>query len=165
MWLFFWTQYSTSKFATFISMMGAMMRYAGVTCLFSGLIPAGLICIAIGIAIHFGAGAIAKSKVKKATGTMKKEKSSSPATTPNSTEKQVPKSTVQSNPTPIASAKSAETSTGQKRCTKCGAMVASNNMFCTECGNKFIKEKKCLRCGKVLTEEEKFCGQCGYQVK
>lgn len=163
MWLFFWTQYKASKFATFLSFVGMMTRYAGVTCLFSGLIPAGLICIAIGSVIHFGASAIAKSKVKKITGGVKKEKPISSA--PKTAAQQAPKATPKPNPAPAAPAKTTQVTAEQKRCNKCGAIVSGNNMFCTECGNKFTKEKKCIRCGKVLTEEEKFCGQCGYQVK
>ena len=43
MWVLSWKKYALSKFATFVSVLGALMRYAGVMCLFSGLIPAALI--------------------------------------------------------------------------------------------------------------------------
>ena len=65
MWILSWKKYALAKFATFVSVLGALMRYAGVTCLVSSLIPAGLICIAVGVVLHFGAEAIAKSKTSK----------------------------------------------------------------------------------------------------
>lgn len=65
MWILSWKKYNLSKFATFLSVLGALMRYAGVTCLVSSFIPAALICIAIGVVFHFGAEAIAKSKRKR----------------------------------------------------------------------------------------------------
>ncbi len=70
MWFLSWKKYALSKFATFISIVGALVRYGGVLCLFSGLIPAALICIAIGIGIHFCAEAIAKRKVNKVAKTV-----------------------------------------------------------------------------------------------
>jgi len=65
MWILSWRQYKLSKFATFVSVVGALIRYAGVLCLFNGLIPGALICIAIGICFHFGAEQIAFSAWKK----------------------------------------------------------------------------------------------------
>ncbi len=65
MWVLSWTKYKASKFATFVSVIGALTRYGGVLCLVNGLIPAALICILIGVGIHFGAEAINKSAVKK----------------------------------------------------------------------------------------------------
>lgn len=53
MWVLSWKKYAGSKFATFISIVGALTRYGGVLCLLSGLIPGGLITLAIGIGIHF----------------------------------------------------------------------------------------------------------------
>lgn len=64
MWILSWTKYNNSKLATFISVIGALTRYGGVLCLFSGLIPAGIICLGIGIAVHFGAEAIHTNKWK-----------------------------------------------------------------------------------------------------
>ena len=54
MWILSWKKYALSKFATFVSVLGALMRYAGVTCLVSSLIPAGLIFISVGVVLHFG---------------------------------------------------------------------------------------------------------------
>ena len=51
--------------ATFVSILGAFTRYAGAMCLFSGIIPAALVCILIGIGIHFGAEQIAFNAWKK----------------------------------------------------------------------------------------------------
>ena len=65
MWVLSWKKYAVSKLATFVSVLGALTRYAGVMCLFASAIPAGIICLAIGIGIHFGAEAIAKAKAKK----------------------------------------------------------------------------------------------------
>lgn len=60
MWVLSWRKYAGSKFATFISVVGALTRYGGVLCLFSGLIPGGIITLAIGIGIHFLAEKIGK---------------------------------------------------------------------------------------------------------
>lgn len=65
MWILFWKKYQLSKFATFVSIVGALVRYGGVLCLFSALIVPALICIGIGVGIHFCAEAINKSKTKK----------------------------------------------------------------------------------------------------
>ena len=67
MWVLSWKKYAASKLATFISVIGALVRYGGVLCLINAAIPAGIVCIAIGVGIHFGAEAIAKSKAKKVT--------------------------------------------------------------------------------------------------
>lgn len=53
MWILSWRKYEGSKFATFISIVGALTRYGGAMCLFSGLIPEGLLTFAIGIGIQF----------------------------------------------------------------------------------------------------------------
>ncbi len=65
MWILSWKQYKLSKFATFVSVVGALTRYAGILCLLNGLIPAALICIAIGIGFHLTAEQIAFSAWKK----------------------------------------------------------------------------------------------------
>lgn len=59
MWVLAWTNYKASKFATFMSVIGALTRYGGIICLFSGVFLAALICVAIGIGIHFLAEEIA----------------------------------------------------------------------------------------------------------
>lgn len=65
MWVLSWKKYGTSKFATFVSIIGALTRYGGVLCLVNALIPTALICIAIGIGLHYGAEAINKAAVNK----------------------------------------------------------------------------------------------------
>lgn len=108
MWVLSWKKYALSKFATFVSILGTLTRYAGVMCLFSGLIPAGLICIAIGIAIHFGAEALAKNKADKVIAKANSEN------TVNVTE---------TTATPK-----------QNKCIKCGEILAPENKFCPKCG-------------------------------
>lgn len=65
MWLLSWKQYKLSKSATFISVVGTLIRYGGVLCLFSGLIPGALVCIPIGVGFHFWAEEVAFSAWKK----------------------------------------------------------------------------------------------------
>lgn len=65
MWILSWKQYKHSKLATFVSVLGTLIRYGGVLCLFSALIPAAAICLAIGIGCHFWAEEIAFSAWKK----------------------------------------------------------------------------------------------------
>lgn len=65
MWVLSWKQYKISKLATSVSVIGALTRYGGVLCLFGALIPAAVICLAIGIGCHFWAEEIAFSAWKK----------------------------------------------------------------------------------------------------
>ena len=65
MWVLTWKRYQLSKLATFVSATGALIRYGGVTCLFSELIPAAIVCIIIGIAFHFWAEQISFNAWKK----------------------------------------------------------------------------------------------------
>lgn len=46
-------KYKNSGWATFVSVIGALCQYGGVMCLVNSLIPAGLITLAIGIALYF----------------------------------------------------------------------------------------------------------------
>ena len=166
MWILSWTRYKISKLATFVSAVGAIFRYLGVVCLISELIPAGIVCIIIGIALHFGGKAIAKSKAKKAA----------QFTTPR-TFTAKPMETPQQNPTPQASApvqqpqfvpettKLDNTNTAGLRrpCPQCGSFVQPNAKFCNDCGAKVALVKYCPQCGNTLCENDKFCSQCGYQ--
>lgn len=170
MWVLSWKKYASSKFATFVSIMGALMRYAGVVCLFSSVIPAALICIAIGIGLHFAAEAIAKNNAAKVIDKENAAKTENPAPSvaKEATAQPAPKP-VQTNPTPSATAQSTATSNGKIKCGKCGALVSTTNKFCTECGNTLAaeapKQKKCLRCGANVDNESKFCSECGYEIK
>ncbi len=65
MWIICWTKYANSKLATFVSIIGALMRYGGVMCFFEAAFVGGIICFGIGIGIHFLANLIAKSKKPK----------------------------------------------------------------------------------------------------
>ena len=52
-----------------------------------------------------------------------------------------------------------------KECSNCGAQVAENVKFCTECGSKMEPEKpKCPSCSTELPEGTKFCTECGTNV-
>lgn len=53
MWILSWTKYKHSGFATFISVVAALTRYGGVLCLFASAFIGAIICIAIGIGLHF----------------------------------------------------------------------------------------------------------------
>lgn len=166
MWVLSWKNYKLSKLATFVSIIGALVRYGGVVCLFSSLILPGIICIAIGIAIHFCAEEIAKAKAKKI---IKKQQTVPPVNKASKVEVQTnTQSTYTSaaqSEVPTAPTNNTQTVEGMLKCSQCGAVVSKDDKFCNKCGNKMVKEKKCLRCGKILSESEKFCSECGYQVK
>lgn len=169
MWVLTWKKYALSKFATFVSIIGALMRYAGVLCLFAGLIPATLICIAIGIGLHFCAEAIAKNKAAKISGTAQNTTTpKAAATAAKTTTAQPSPRPVQANPTTYTTAQSTA-SNGKVRCAQCGTLISTTNKFCTECGKALApeapKQKKCLRCGASVTNGSKFCSNCGYEIK
>jgi hypothetical protein len=65
MWILSWSTYKFSKFATFVSIVGALLRYACVLCLFSGLALGTVICFGLGVGIHFLAELIGFSGWKK----------------------------------------------------------------------------------------------------
>lgn len=169
MWVLSWKKYALSKFATFVSIIGALTRYAGVMCLFSSLIPPALICIAIGIGIHFCAEAIAKSKAAKVVKKANAAKNVNPVSTAvNTATAQSMPNPVQNNPKPSATVQT-DSVNGKIKCSKCGALVSTNNKFCTECGSALAdeapKQKKCIRCGETVDEGNKFCTNCGYEIK
>lgn len=65
MWLLTWKNYKLSKGATFLSVVGALMRYAAVLCISYGAIAGCVICAAIGIGLHFLAEYMNNSKWQK----------------------------------------------------------------------------------------------------
>ncbi len=65
MWILSYKKYAASKMATFISVIGALVRYGGFLCLFAALIPGALVCLAIGIGMHYWAENIAFNTWKK----------------------------------------------------------------------------------------------------
>ena len=46
-------------------------------------------------------------------------------------------------------------------CKKCGARLADDAVFCTECGEKINSPLCCPECGNELEEGSKFCVYCG----
>lgn len=53
-------------------------------------------------------------------------------------------------------------------CSKCGAVLSDDAVFCENCGavqrqNSF-REKRCVKCGQLLDGDERFCGSCGEPV-
>lgn len=67
MWVLSWRKYKYSKWATFISIVGAFTIYAGVTLVVSKEYVPGIITALVGVAIRFGAEKLARAKVKKLT--------------------------------------------------------------------------------------------------
>lgn len=64
----FWKNYKHSKLATAISVIGAFTAYGGITLIINDLYVAGLITVAVSIAIHFGAKKVAQAKAQKMSG-------------------------------------------------------------------------------------------------
>lgn len=60
-----WTVYKSSGLATFVSIVGALVCYAGILCLFAKEFLAAVICVVIGFAIQMGADEIAKNATFK----------------------------------------------------------------------------------------------------
>ena len=58
-----------------------------------------------------------------------------------------------------------KTAQAKPKCTKCGAPLAPNAKFCTECGEKFVPKPivdtmVCPNCGKTI-KPTNFCPECG----
>ena len=52
----------------------------------------------------------------------------------------------------------------QKKCPKCGAVVAQGMKFCGECGAPINTSAVCPNCGKENEPGTKFCGECGTKL-
>ncbi len=52
-----------------------------------------------------------------------------------------------------------------KKCPNCGAQMADNIRFCTECGNEFPQGDVCPHCGTSVNEGDNFCQSCGKNLK
>ena len=184
MWVLSWKKYSLSKLATFVSVIGALTRYAGVTCLFSSFIPAGLICIAIGIGIHFGAEAINKGKVKKLAGKTNAEKPvASKTTATNTATAQPTPNPVYTNPNPVhTNPNPVHTNPNpvytdpnpiyinpdfvqsSPKAKPVNDVTQTSNLRrpCRNCGNFVLPTSNfCDKCGTKMTKEKK-CLRCGY---
>lgn len=170
MWILFWKKYTLSKFATFVSIIGALMRYAGVMCLVSMLIPAALICIAIGVGLHFCAEAIAKNKATKVGNAMNITKNVDHECTESKsvTLQQIPH-TKCANSTSTTNIEPESEINKKIKCNNCGATVSATNKFCNECGNALIIEepmqKECPKCGEMVDSKSRFCNNCGNEIK
>ena len=54
-----------------------------------------------------------------------------------------------------------------KICKHCGATIADEANFCTECGMKYEEEntgRKCPHCGAILQDGANFCTECGQSI-
>lgn len=51
-----------------------------------------------------------------------------------------------------------------KKCTNCGAQIADDSLFCTECGKPIPQGNVCPHCGASLNEGDAFCTNCGMKV-
>lgn len=49
-------------------------------------------------------------------------------------------------------------------CANCGAKLASDAKFCSECGEKIPQSKFCTNCGAKLSANAKFCSACGEKL-
>lgn len=167
MWILSWNKYYYSKLATFISIVGALMRYAGVTFLISGIFSGALICFGIGIGFHYLAEYVAKSKQPKSSGSAPAPAAAQKAASaPQPVSHTVSSSQKSAQPTLRPTI---ESTPAEIRCSNCGTYVSAKSAFCNNCGNnmnaKTNRVRKCLRCGEVIENGSNFCGQCGYQAK
>lgn len=159
MFLLFYKKYSLSKFATFVSVVGMLIRWCGLSLLFSGLVLEGLITFAVGAGIHFCAEAISKNKTKKMINEGNKP------TAPSAPAKQPSPSPVVKRPAPTSVA-------NMLKCERCEATNDASAKFCSHCGLSLTattyttrKVKKCLRCGTPVEDGNKFCSNCGLEIK
>lgn len=51
-----------------------------------------------------------------------------------------------------------------KYCQRCGAQAGPDDVFCTNCGEKFDMELKCSNCGASIGVGDKFCTNCGNKL-
>lgn len=142
MWILFWKKYGASKMASFVSFLGAIARYAGVGFLCSSMITEGIVALAIGIATHFIAEAIAKSKAKKKIAAARQAAQTQPKPQPQprpKTEPIVQKSEPTAPKAPSGNLAAARSAALRRPCPNCGTFVPGNSKFCNECGTQLIK--------------------------
>ena len=48
-----------------------------------------------------------------------------------------------------------------KKCPNCGAQMADDSRYCTECGKELPQENVCPHCGASVNEGDVFCQSCG----
>lgn len=51
-----------------------------------------------------------------------------------------------------------------KKCPYCGAQIADDSLFCTECGKEQPKGNTCPHCGTMVNEGDVFCTECGKKI-
>ena len=52
-----------------------------------------------------------------------------------------------------------------KNCPNCGAQIADDSRFCTECGKEIPQGTVCSHCGASVNENDSFCPNCGKNLK
>lgn len=52
-----------------------------------------------------------------------------------------------------------------KKCPYCGAQIADDSLFCTECGKEQPKGTICPHCGAIVNEGDVFCTECGKKIE
>ncbi len=118
MWILTWKKYKYSKFATFLSIVGALTIYAAVTLAVSQMFVPGLITAAVGIAIKFGADKLGKAKAQK---TISGAQNTKPKKTP---------------------ASEFSATSGKNKCPHCGGNVPDGSKFCPGCGSTISTSKE-----------------------
>ena len=48
-----------------------------------------------------------------------------------------------------------------KTCPNCGAQIADDSLFCTECGKQIPQDNVCPHCGASVNDGDSFCQNCG----
>lgn len=48
-----------------------------------------------------------------------------------------------------------------KKCSYCGAQIADDSRFCSECGKEITQANVCPHCGASVGEGDAFCQNCG----
>ena len=51
-----------------------------------------------------------------------------------------------------------------KKCFNCGAQIADDSQFCTECGTPIPQGNVCSHCGALVNKDDAFCQNCGNKV-
>ena len=48
-----------------------------------------------------------------------------------------------------------------RRCPNCGAQIADDSRFCSECGKEIPQGNVCPHCGASMNDGDVFCQNCG----
>lgn len=51
-----------------------------------------------------------------------------------------------------------------KTCPNCGAQIADDSLFCTECGKQIPQDNVCPHCGASVNDGDSFCQNCGKSI-